>query len=313
MYGSLSAGKDKAHPLSIMKLSLIAKLVLVTIAFFGESAVDMALPAAAKRGNLQMTIEVPKHVVVVFSLDAGAHLDTHAFSVVAALSSVIHFSQRPTHQRFVILLTVPREAVEPLTSAMCTAIASAAGLLSAASLPMCTIRFFNESTVSNETICTARRIELQAFVTFVSFPSTHNEYPPAIRGLLELFCCSQRRYAIKRPELATSIGNHARFFAHLALLPIGVRRALFLDADILARVDVRKLYATQLTPARFIAAARRCAAKRAAYQPHLQFHDELVKEFGLKSNAMLVNAGEFVIETIPVLSCIRRCLREVAF
>lgn len=289
-------------------LSLVAKFVLVAIVFFDGGAVNMALPAADARGKLQRTLEVPKQVVVVFSLDAGAHLDTHAFSVVAALSSVIHFSQRPTQQRFVILLTVPREAVGPLTSAMCTAIASAARLLSTASLPMCKIVSYNASMVSNQTICTAKRLELQAYVTFVSFPAVHSEYPPAIRGLLELFCCSQRRYAIKRPELATSIGNHARFFAHLALLPVGVRRALFLDADILARVDVRKLYATQLTPARFIAAARRCAAKRAAYQPHLQFHDELVKEFGLKSNSMLVNAGKFVIDTVTVLWCICRYL-----
>lgn len=234
--------------------------------------------------------------MVVFSLDAGPQLDTHAFSVLAALSSVVHFSQQAERLRFVIMLTVPKSSVQMLSKAMCAAVTAAIGDMPAfaeSTLPMC----HSWSFVTNETrSCAARERGLGARLTFVDFPQGAKEYPEDVRVMLELLCCAQRRYSIKRPELATSIGNHARFFAHLALLPAGVRRALFLDADVLARVDVGELYSTELTQARFIAAARRCASKRSAYQPHFKFHDELVKELGLKSNAMLVNAGVLLMD-----------------
>lgn len=248
------------------------------------------------KGSLMHSpLEVPEDTVIAFSLDAGPSLDTHAFSVIAALSSVMHFSMHAEQLRFAIMLTVPPEAVEPLVEAMCRAVRSVIRkVVPQSSLRMCSTASFAD--VANETRCAASRIGLDAWVTFVDFPSNAVEYPESISELLELLCCSQRRYAVKRAELATSLGNHARFFAHVALLPAGVRRVLFLDADVLARVDVTALYATQLTPAHFIAAARRCATKRAAYKPKFKFHDELVKEFGLKSMSMLVNAGVLVVD-----------------
>ena len=73
--------------------------------------------------------------------------------------------------------------------------------------------------------------------------------------------------AVDRPELARAMGNHARFFAYLALLPLGVRRAMFLDVDTLAHDDVAPLMASPLDEQKFVAAAKRCAPKRAAYKP----------------------------------------------
>ncbi|KAJ8601204.1 hypothetical protein CTAYLR_003258 [Chrysophaeum taylorii] len=242
----------------------------------------------------QRTLAVPSETVVVFSLDAGAQLETHAFSTLAALSSVVHASTHAAKLRFVVMLTVPKFASETLADAMCVAIESAIGHLVSVT---CSRRSFRALLGNETTRCAAAAVPAsRSRVTFVEFPSRALDYPPYVGELLELLCCSQRRYAIKRAELATSLGNHARFFAHLALLPLGVTRALFMDADVLARVDVSTLFATDLNRARFVGAARRCASKRAAYQPHVQFRDELVKEFGLKSSAMLVNAGVLVVD-----------------
>ena len=247
-------------------------------------------------------LAVPDETVTVFALDAGAKLESHAFSAIAALSSVVHFSAEPLKLRFVMMLTAPREAADVLSEALCRAIESAIGHVYARYASKifeekCFMTTFAEiARPANGTSCPARPRPPAARVTFVQFPVTAAEYPPEVRELFELFCCSSRRYAINRPELARSLGNHARFFAHLTLLPLGVKRALFLDADVLARVDVRPLYAAPLTTVRFVAAAKRCAQKRARYQPHFAFSDELLKEFGLKSNAMLVNAGVLVVD-----------------
>lgn len=241
------------------------------------------------------TLDVPKETVVVFSLDAGPSLEEHAFSTVAALSSIVHFSNNPSKLRFFVMQTMPTEATTGIARAMCRAVDAAVGNVFPERIT-CVSRSLANTAAWNATGCAASTQSPTARITFVELPPQADVYPPEIRSVLELLCCSQRRYSIKRAELATSIGNHARFFAYLALLPLGVKRAVFLDADVLARVDVAPLYETLLTPARFIAAARRCASKRAAYKPHFKFNDELVKEYGLKSNSMLVNAGVLVMD-----------------
>ena len=92
-------------------------------------------------------------------------------------------------------------------------------------------------------------------MTFVHFPQHAGDYPGRVQRVLELLCCSQHRYAVDRPELARSMGNHARFFAYLALLPLGVRRAMFLDVDTLAHDDVAPLMASPLDEQKFVADA----------------------------------------------------------
>ena len=45
-----------------------------------------------------------------------------------------------------------------------------------------------------------------------------------------------------------------------------------------------------------MAAARRCAPKRAAYKPRFRFRDSLVSAMGLRSEKQHVNAGVLVID-----------------
>ena len=121
--------------------------------------------------------------------------------------------------------------------------------------------------------------------------------PAAVVALgAALFCCAQRRWKGQRPELATSLGNHARFFAYLALLPLGARRAVFLDADTLAHDDLTDLIEAPLTNDKFVAAARRCAPGKAAYKPRFRFRDPLVQELGLRNVRQHVNAGVLVMD-----------------
>ncbi|KAH8044224.1 hypothetical protein JL721_12927 [Aureococcus anophagefferens] len=90
-----------------------------------------------------------------------------------------------------------------------------------------------------------------AFSAVASLSSHAGDYPGRVQRVLELLCCSQHCYAVDRPELARSMGNHARFFAYLALLPLGVRRAMFLDVDTLAHDDVAPLMASPLDEQKF--------------------------------------------------------------
>lgn len=75
--------------------------------------------------------------------------------------------------------------------------------------------------------CDRSMKRLPARVTFVHFPQESEGYPPRVRRVLELLCCAQKRWKVQRgTELGKSLGNHARFFAYLALLPLGARRAV---------------------------------------------------------------------------------------
>mmetsp|Transcript_13244 Transcript_13244/g.17672 ORF Transcript_13244/g.17672 Transcript_13244/m.17672 type:complete len:529 (-) Transcript_13244:2-1588(-) len=253
-------------------------------------------------------LEVPTEPVVVFALDSGPRLDSHVFSTVAALSSVVHFSENPESLRFVLLLTIPEDALEILAEAICAILDSAVGQFyfqkktrKKKAIPSCKHVYFKDTPLGqNKTVtepdCIANYHGLEARITLVQFPIMAKHYPREVSELFELFCCSQRRYSMSRPELARSLGNHARFHAHITLLFLGVRRALFLDADILARVDIISLYSTSLTKVRFVAAARRCAQKRARYKPHFKFNDELIQSYGLRGNALLINAGVLVVD-----------------
>ena len=236
---------------------------------------------------------------IVYSLDASPGLVDHAFSAVASLSSVVHASANATALRFAFVLTIPEASLDEFTAALCATIISAVGRdLHRPGLPVCARRslaaFLAEG--SDGSCAAAGNAALPARVTFVHFPQHAGDYPGRVQRVLELLCCSQHRYAVDRPELARSMGNHARFFAYLALLPLGVRRAMFLDVDTLAHDDVAPLMASPLDEQKFVAAAKRCAPKRAAYKPRFKFSDPLVAEFGLRSEAQHVNAGVLVMD-----------------
>ena len=236
---------------------------------------------------------------IVYSLDASPGLVDHAFSAVASLSSVVHASANATALRFAFVLTIPEASLDDFTAALCATIISAVGRdLHRPGLPVCARRSLSAflAAGSDGSCAAAGNAALPARVTFVHFPQHAGDYPGRVQRVLELLCCSQHRYAVDRPELARSMGNHARFFAYLALLPLGVRRAMFLDVDTLAHDDVAPLMASPLDEQKFVAAAKRCAPKRAAYKPRFKFSDPLVAEFGLKSEAQHVNAGVLVMD-----------------
>ncbi|EGB10344.1 expressed protein [Aureococcus anophagefferens] len=222
---------------------------------------------------------------IVYSLDASPGLVDHAFSAVASLSSVVHASANATALRFAFVLTIPEASLDEFTAALCATIISAVGRdLHRPGLPVCARRSLAAflASGSDGSCAAAGNAALPARVTFVHFPQHAGDYPGRVQRVLELLCCSQHRYAVDRPELARSMGNHARFFAYLALLPLGVRRAMFLDVDTLAHDDVAPLMASPLDEQKFVAAAKRCAPKRAAYKPRFKFSDPLVAEFGLR-------------------------------
>lgn len=238
---------------------------------------------------------------IVFSLDASPGLVDHAFSAIASLSSIVHASPNATRLRFAFVLTIPEASMDDFTAAMCDVVISSVGGAmheAGGGVPMCARRSLGAFLeAGSDRSCGARpAARLPARVTFVHFPQHARAYPGRVQRVLELLCCSQHRYSVDRPELARSMGNHARFFAYLALLPLGVRRALFLDVDTLVHDDVGPLLGEQLDEQRFIAAAKRCAPKRAAYKPRFKFADPLVAEFGLKSEAQHVNAGVLVMD-----------------
>ncbi|KAJ1456656.1 hypothetical protein M885DRAFT_165759 [Pelagophyceae sp. CCMP2097] len=250
------------------------------------------------KGRKVPILSVPAETVVAYSLDGGGGLETTALSTIASLSSVVHNAPNVSSLRFVYLMIVPEEVQEKLAAAICATITSAVGARlksGGGALPMCASRAFDK-TALNSTSCAVADAELPARVTFIFFPSLEQLFPDRIANLLELLCCSQRRYQTDRQELARSLGNHARFFAHLALLHLGTRRVLFLDADTLTRTDVTKLYEAPLTARGFVGAARRCASKRAAYKPRFKFDDAVVQEFGLKSEAFHINAGVLLVD-----------------
>ena len=234
---------------------------------------------------------------IVFSLDASPKLADHAFSAIASLSSVAHASKNASSLRFAFILTVPPKTVEPFTRALCGAIIAVAGkkMHVGHETPFCARRSLAK-LMGDDKKCDVASKKLPARVTFIHFPQEDDGYPPRVRRVLELFCCAQRRWKGQRPELATSLGNHARFFAYLALLPLGARRTVFLDADTLAHDDLTDLIEAPLTNDKFVAAARRCAPGKAAYKPRFRFRDPLVQELGLRNVRQHVNAGVLVMD-----------------
>lgn len=234
---------------------------------------------------------------IVFSLDASPKLADHAFSAVASLSSVVHASKNASSLRFAFILTIPPRSLEDFTRALCGAIISVAGkkMHVGHGVPFCARRSLAK-LMGDDKNCDVRAQKLPARVTFILFPQEDAGYPPRVRRVLELFCCAQRRFKGQRPELATSLGNHARFFAYLALLPLGARRAVFLDADTLAHDDLTELIEAPLSSEKFVAAARRCAPGKAAYKPRFRFRDPLVQELGLRNVRQHVNAGVLTMD-----------------
>jgi len=238
---------------------------------------------------------------IVYSLDASPKLSDHAFSALASLASIAHASADPASLRFAFVLTLPEATVGAFADAFCGVVREAVPALAGGSAPLCAQLQFSElygrRRPSNGTACApAAGARLPASVTFVHFPDDAAAYPLQVARVLERLCCSQRRYRVDRPELARSMGNHARFFAYLALLPLGVRRALFLDADTLVRDDVGDLLAAPLTEDRFVAAAARCAPKKAAYRPRFRFEAKIVHDMGLHDERQHVNAGVLVVD-----------------
>jgi len=272
---------------------MMARCILLAGALLGRAA---ALRTIADEAAELLNADAA-NAPIVYSLDASPGLADHAFSAVASLSSIVHAARNASALRFAFILTVPERSVGPFAEALCAAIVAAGGarMHRGSGVPFCARRSL-AALLAREPGCATAAAALPARVTFVHFPQSDAGYPPRVRRVLELLCCAQRRYRVDRPELATSLGNHARFFAYLALLPLGCRRAVFLDVDTLAHHDLADLVAAPLTEARFVAAARRCAPKRAAYKPRFRFRDALVSAMGLRSEKQHVNAGVLVID-----------------
>eukprot|EP00873_Tetraselmis_striata_P045268 jgi/Tetstr1/465532/TSEL_010201.t1 len=102
---------------------------------------------------------------------------------------------------------------------------------------------------------------------------------------------SQAR-ATDRADLA-NIPNFARNWAHEMLLPLGVEKVIYLDADTIVKGDLGELWGARMKVGRAVMMARNC--KKVLHR-HYDFSSLLVKHFLKDPGGCMYNTGVIVMD-----------------
>lgn len=104
--------------------------------------------------------------------------------------------------------------------------------------------------------------------------------------------------------------NWFRVVAHGVLLPLGVRRAIYLDLDTVAQTSLRELFETPLGGSRFCAFALRCLDDPYHSMDYIHTHIGVVKKYGFKDrDAQSINNGVLLMDLAQV--CAQRGVESV--
>ena len=105
---------------------------------------------------------------------------------------------------------------------------------------------------------------------------------------------------------ALGLGAWYRYFVHL-MLPYGLERILYVDADTCALTDVAGLYATPLSASQFMASAMRPPADTWSDFERINANDGIVREHGFHSSTQQSFNNGVVLADLPQM-----CEQEVA-